>query len=201
MSRMQAVKSGGPGTSTRLIASSAGNSVPSERIAWTSIRRPRRAPAPGAGPTSLQRSSACRCDSRRRRRNDESGELAAENLLLRVAERALGCDVELEDVPAVVDRDDARRAPHRGSRPACAGIGAQRCLGRHRPGVGIVDHRLTTIVASQNATRPPEGGTSRQSLVARRAGKRMTSRIVSRPERSITRRSIPRPSPPVGGMP
>ncbi len=35
----------------------------------------------------------------------------------------------------------------------------------------------------------------------RRAGKRTTSRIVSRPVSSITRRSMPRPSPPVGGIP
>jgi hypothetical protein len=36
---------------------------------------------------------------------------------------------------------------------------------------------------------------------SRRVGKRMTSRIVSRPVRSIASRSMPNPSPPVGGMP
>ena len=39
------------------------------------------------------------------------------------------------------------------------------------------------------------------SLVERSAGKRITSRIVSLPESSMTRRSMPRPRPPVGGMP
>ena len=41
----------------------------------------------------------------------------------------------------------------------------------------------------------------RHSSRARSAGKRMTSRIVSRPVRSIARRSMPSPSPPVGGIP
>ena len=36
---------------------------------------------------------------------------------------------------------------------------------------------------------------------SRKAGKRITSRMVSRPESSIARRSIPRPRPPVGGIP
>src|SRR5205823_3738552 len=35
----------------------------------------------------------------------------------------------------------------------------------------------------------------------RRAGKRITSRIVSRPVSTIASRSIPSPRPPVGGMP
>ncbi len=36
---------------------------------------------------------------------------------------------------------------------------------------------------------------------SRSVGKSMTSRIVSRPVRSIASRSIPNPSPPVGGIP
>jgi|GEM_PF-2685859 len=39
------------------------------------------------------------------------------------------------------------------------------------------------------------------SFTERRWGKRMTSRMVSRSVRSIARRSMPMPKPPVGGMP
>ena len=135
-----------------------------------------------------------------RRRNDELRELAAENLPLRVSERALCRTVELENEPAVVDGDHGveRRIENRAR---VRQISAQRCLGRHRPGVAILDHRLTTIVVSSSPATPRSGYEPRQSLVARRAGKRMTSRIVSVPERSITSRSMPRPRPPVGGMP
>ena len=94
----------------------------------------------------------------RRRWNDQLGELAAENLLLRVSERALGRAVELEDEPVVVDGDHGveRRIEDR-ARVRVRRISAQRCLGRLRPGVVILDHRLTTIVASQRRADPPFG--------------------------------------------
>ncbi len=84
----------------------------------------------------------------KRRGNDECRKLAAENLLLRVSECALSRAVELQDTAVMVDRDHGveRRIE---DRARMRRIGAQRCLGRHRPGVAILDHRLTTIVASQ----------------------------------------------------
>ena len=99
-----------------------------------------------------------------RRRNDECGKLAAENLLLRVSERALGRDVELEDEPVMVDGDHGveRRIE---DRARVRRIGAQRCLGGHGPGVAILDHRLTTIDASQRPATPRSGYEPRQSLV------------------------------------
>ena len=181
MSRMQAVNTGGPGTSTRLIASSAGNSVPSERIAWTSIRRPRRAPAPGAGPSSVQRSSARRCASRNAGGTMSAASSRPRTSSLRVSERALGRDVELEDEPVVVDGDHGveRRIE---DRARVRRISAQRCLGRRRPGVAILDHRLTRIVASQRP-RPPDRGTESEAVqrAPRRSG---PSSSAMRPESS-----------------
>ena len=114
----------------------------------------------------------------RRRRNDQLGELAAENVLLRVSERALGRAVELEDEPTVVDGDHGveRRIEDRARQ--CAGISAQRCLARHRPGVVILDHRLTTIVASQRPADPPFG--VRPASVVRGAQSREENDVADR---------------------
>ena len=92
----------------------------------------------------------------RRRGNDECRELLAENLLLRVPERALCRDVELEDESVVVDGDHGveRRIE---DRARVRRISAQRCFVGRRPGVAILDHRLTRIVASQSAADPPNG--------------------------------------------
>jgi hypothetical protein len=50
---------------------------------------------------------------------------------------------------------------------------------------------------ASNDARPD----ARRQVRGRSAGKRTTSRIVSRPVSTIASRSIPTPSPPVGGMP
>ena len=72
------------------------------------------------------------------------------------------------------------RAGHRRPRGSDARVGAR------------LEARVLAL-AAVHAASSVAGGAS--------AGKRMTSRIVSRPERSMTRRSMPRPSPPVGGIP
>lgn len=56
------------------------------------------------------------------------------------------------------------------------------------------------VALPDSSGRRPWAKGSRQSA-GRRAGNRTTSRIVSRPLRSIVSRSMPSPRPPVGGMP
>ena len=87
--------------------------------------------------------------------DDELGELTPEDLLFRVAERALGRDVELEDATVVVDRNDRveRRVENR-SRVCLAGAHA-RCAAT--PRTAVYDHCLLTIVPIRAATDPRSG--------------------------------------------
>jgi len=63
-------------------------------------------------------------------------------------------------------------------------------------------HRLPRIVTATALGDPRAGYAFWVARYApRSAGKRITSRIVSRPERSIASRSIPSPRPAVGGIP
>ena len=71
-----------------------------------------------------------------------------------------------------------------------------------RARAALASHCLPSIVVDRGTTDPRSGyGLRLRRQASRRAGKRMTSRIVSRPESSMTRRSMPSPRPPVGGMP
>ena len=75
-------------------------------------------------------------------------------------------------------------------------VGSLRADGEREQGDDGEDE---TAHASQCTDGPD--GRHPPSQTGRRAGKRTTSLIVSRPVSSITKRSIPNPSPPVGGMP
>ena len=87
--------------------------------------------------------------------DDELGELTPEHLLLRIAEDALRRDVELEDAPVVVDRDDRieRRVEYRcgvrltGGHAHCAAT----------PRTSASDHCLLTIVPTGGHTDPRSG--------------------------------------------
>ena len=66
------------------------------------------------------------------------------------------------------------------------------------------ERSLEDILARRDRVRARPVGDGRMPIPAlgyRKAGNSTTSRIVSRPVSSITKRSIPKPSPPVGGIP
>jgi hypothetical protein len=89
------------------------------------------------------------------RRDDELGQLTAENLLLREPERPLGGHVELEHTPEVVDRDDRveRRVEDRSG--VCLTGADARCTVRPRTAVSV--HCLLTIVAIPAVADPRSG--------------------------------------------
>ena len=118
------------------------------------------------------------------------------------------------------DRAHRARRSARLARPATSrgrtSTGSRTCsTGSRRPtrsvrrSGGSPSGRSTTSWPTSIALRAPaswDGASSRRSRsalygVERSAGNSTTSRIVSRPVSSITSRSMPRPSPPVGGIP
>ena len=128
---------GRPGNSTRLMASSAGNTVPSERIASTSMRRPSSVPAPSAGPSAVQRVERLPVRIAERGRDDQLGELPAEHVLPAVAERLLGGAVELEHEAVVIDGDHRVEGGIE-DRERMRRIRAQsRCRPQRRRGLGV----------------------------------------------------------------
>ena len=94
--------------------------------------------------------------------------------------------------PAVLRRLERAAAPSVGRRRARAGGAAARPAldPERRRGAGGVRHR----------PGPPRAA-ARAGRQSRMTGKRTTSLIVVLPVMSITRRSMPMPIPPVGGMP
>ena len=80
-------------------------------------------------------------------------------------------------------------------------------LGRDRPRSRIAPARLALDPARRQGPRRvrhrprPARAAADAGRQSRIAGKSTTSRIVSRPVSSMTRRSMPMPMPPVGGMP
>ena len=97
------MKSGGPGSCGRLIAISTGNSLPSLRMAGSSTGCPTIRPSPGRH-VALDAPAVRLAQVRR---DDQLGQLAADHLLGRVAERLLGGAVDLDDHALGVHRDDA----------------------------------------------------------------------------------------------
>ena len=98
-SRSETANSSGPGTSTRVIASSAGNDRWSERSAVIS----RRAPSSGLLPLVEDAGEVSAVAGR----HDELEERLAERVGARPAERLLGRGVHLDDQSFVVDDHDA----------------------------------------------------------------------------------------------
>ncbi len=92
------------------------------------------------------------------------------------------------------------QAKTRGARERCSGAtpaaGAVIAAAGSVSGAGAASGVAGVSVAG---TSPPPPSPSPAS--GRSVGKRMTSRIVAAPEISMTSRSIPIPSPPVGGRP
>jgi hypothetical protein len=87
--------------------------------------------------------------------DDELGELTPEHFLLRIAERVLGRDVELQDPAVVVDRDDCveRRVENRG----CVRLAGAHARCAATPRTTVSDHCLLTIVPIGGRTDPRLG--------------------------------------------
>jgi 3-methyladenine DNA glycosylase/8-oxoguanine DNA glycosylase len=131
-------------------------------------------------------------------------------------------ELDLERLHGVTTEVAARRIEReRGLGPWSAGMVCLFGLGRYECGL-VGDLGLVKLVSAERGRRveteetrellePYEEWAGLASVymlsglkdysVGRSVGKRMTSRIVSRPVSSIASLSIPRPSPPVGGMP
>ena len=116
MSRRLAVESGRPWMTMRLIASSAGElrSVAAHDHQFEPPAQ-RRARAVGGGIEAEQAAFP----GALRLRDDDVDQGAAEHISLTISEGALGCRIELQDVPGFVEADDAverrrkdRRLPH-----------------------------------------------------------------------------------------
>ncbi len=161
-SRMEAVKIGGPGSSSRVIASSTGNSSPLAFRAVTSIR------LPSIEPVAVRRRSvgpageAAPMGVPARDGDDEPGELPPEDVLPPVAEELLRSPVELEHPPAVVDRHDhVEYGAEDGARvrlgETCRPVGGGR-QGKDA-GIGSVRRHAVRIVPAQAGGRPLVRGT------------------------------------------
>jgi len=73
--------------------------------------------------------------------------------------------------------------------------------GKHEEGDGQEATHPAHRTSRGGDRHPRRGQRAAQSRTARSAGNSTTSRIDSLPVRSITKRSIPKPRPPVGGIP
>ena len=115
-SRSETANSSGPGTSTRVIASSAGNERRSERSAVISRRdAEQRRCRPSRTSASASRSPG---------RDDQLEERLADRVGARPAERLLGRGVHLDDQAFVVDDHDGSRALREGSASLRASLAA-----------------------------------------------------------------------------
>ena len=95
---------------------------------------------------------------------------------------------------AMIPRRVAGRRGAPGSRRRCSGSGVRtaEATGAAGPGRGAGGASGSRRLRDGEATSPASG---------RRVGNSRTSRIVVAPASSMTRRSMPTPRPPVGGMP
>ena len=103
-----------------------------------------------------------------------------------------GTSAETESTPASVTRIVIKRVGNRDAVGGGAGAAASAATVASNSGGSSVPVGPT---APSVPTRPPMPGSGRN------VGNRITSRIDGVPVSSITRRSMPSPSPPVGGIP